>query len=397
MLRTPVKEYMLNNTNFYKGTVFEDMDTFYEMNTAIPNGTVLLLAEGKYELDGHLNIRGVDGLTIRPEVPGSEVILESNSTDGIVIQLAGGNVNNVLIEGLTLIAKNSSSSKHNHGMINVRNNTDGNENIFIRDNKFAMSSSHAISIWNPNDIGDDSQKRVTNVNIYENTFENIGLNGSSGWPKISKNAIHLFNIDGASIHHNDFVNVAGSAILLDHVRNADIHDNTARNILSFATVGQEYDADVMIRDNMAIGPSDSLRTFSAGIPRFNHTMAVSVWAAGGVDMYGNNFYGFDTGFLISHLPHPTEPKYKKDAYYDPARATASAYKNTFTQGKDYTLINLVPDYKMPAILNYYGHKDVRVNSDAIPIFKGSFAYSPWFIDSGLTRLYDTGESAAPLP
>ena len=398
----PVKAYQMTSETFKNDARVFDEEFVLQLRHDLPRNSVLLLAPGTYNLESHhINLKNVKGITIRPEIPGSEVILSSSSKDGKVIQIWNHVPNNILIEGLTLRAGNGNSTGNN-AMIMTDGNRGGNENIFIRNNTFEGSSSHAIKLGTSNYTLDgsvpDDMHRTTNVNIYLNEFIDIGASLESGWPNITRNAIHLFNIDGAKIYGNTFRNVTGSAVLLDHVKDADIYGNTADNILSFASIGLQYEADISIYGNeatgpfQATGPSQALRSFAdasappdkrqwaTGLPSYSQTKAVAVWAAGGVSVYENYFRGFETGFFIHYLPHPTVPEEKKNAYEDPTRTKALLYKNTFAKGKNYTLVNLVPDYRLPAPLNHLGYSTIPSGTDLI--LDGDFTYSPWYKDGG---------------
>ena len=329
---------------------FDTMSNFYQLD--VPAGSTIIFADGEYELDSHLDINKGD-ITLKAAEGATPILIATNKDQRIIGYDGSGSLSNITIDGLTFRA--ALGHQWSWGMINFE--TGSLSNITITNNVFENSNLVPIR------IGDHiyTPDQWSNITISNNTFRDIS----------HKVGVYLFDAKDTVISGNTFSNLK-QAINLDHPKNVHIYDNQMIDVDNGISVGLNYDSGTRIYDNTIIHGNyqpqldDPYATipvpvqsypWAEGLPVFTQTLGIKVIGAGGVEVYDNFIDGFDTGFFIYHEPHPSVPEDKRSLYNSTDRTNAVVSKNTFTNNKNSTIYNAVPDYKLPVILNTFLDKD----------------------------------------
>ena len=130
------------------------------------------------------------------------------------------------------------------------------------------------------------------------------------------------------------------------------------------------------------------------ITQSNGTIAIAVLGAGGVEVYDNIIKGFDFGFFIYDEPSYTVPEEKRALYNDTKMTTAIVYKNTFSNSTNSTIYNAVPDYKLPATINYFENATGHPIADPQETVHGDVELGAWSTSSDFTSFAGAGTSTS---
>ena len=345
---TPANFAAVHGTDEDSDSPFDIRDNWYQFD--FEEDSTITFGDGEYVLNGHLNIP-VNGTTLKA-AEGATPILIANYSDAPKIITYGNTkpLHDITIDGLTF--RSDFGSKGNEGMITFTR-PGGISNLTITNNVFENSNLIPIRVGS----SAYSPDKWSNIIISNNVFQDIS----------HKVGIYLLDAKDSVISGNTFSNVA-AGVNLDHPKNVHIYDNHMLDVNRGVSVGLSYESGTKIYDNTIIHgnyhpqldnpyPSTSGELWAEGLPTFTQTIGIAVFGASGVEVYDNLIDGFDTGFFIYHEPSYGVPETKRSIYNSTDRPSAVVSNNTFSNNKNSTIYNAVPDYKLPVILNTFLDKD----------------------------------------